>query len=92
MRCRRGLDAVGIDALGIAALEADQHRPVRAVAKAGQGERAVQARGDLPGCRQEPIALQAERELVCGAHRSHGMGARRPDADLEDIEDTQRHT
>src|SRR6185437_5605651 len=26
-----------------------------------------------------------------GAHRPHGVGARRPDADLEDVEDAERH-
>src|SRR6185437_9487004 len=85
------LDAVGIDRLGVAALETHEHRAVGPVAEAGQGERAVKTHRHLLGCRQQPVALQAQGELVRGAHGPHGVRAGRPDADLENIEDAQRH-
>ena len=34
---------------------------------------------------------QAQRELARGAHRAHGVRARRADADLEQVEDAQCH-
>ena len=79
------VDAVRVHALGLRALEACEDGPVGAVPAAGQGKRAIQAHGDLGRLAQQSVALKPEHELPRGPHGPHGVGAGRPDADLEDV-------
>ena len=81
-----GFDAVRIDALGLRAFEACEDRAVRAMARPGECERAVEAHRDLLGRSQQAIALKSQRELARRPHRAHGVRARRPDAYLENVE------
>jgi hypothetical protein len=83
----RRFDGIGIDGLGVSALEPGKDRPVGAVTDTGERERSIEPYRDLLRRSEEPVALQAERELACRAHRPHGVGARGTDAHLEDIED-----
>jgi hypothetical protein len=86
-----GVDGVDVDEFRLFARQAEQHGLVAAVTLAGQAERAVQDGLDASGRLQQPVGLQAAGELVRGGHRAAGVGARRADTDLEEVEDTDRH-
>ncbi|CRQ25071.1 hypothetical protein PAERUG_E16_London_17_VIM_2_04_14_00120 [Pseudomonas aeruginosa] len=81
----------GIHRVRLLALQAEQYRLVAAVALAGGAERAVQLDLDAGSGLQQPLAPQPLGKARGGTHRPHGVGAGRPDADLEQIEDTQGH-
>jgi hypothetical protein len=82
---------VDVDRLRIMPGQAEQHRLVRAVAAPGGAQRAVQLDAH-PRHRLEPaLGDQALDEEPCGAHRPHGVRARRPDADLEQVEYADGH-
>ena len=81
---------VRIHGLGLLARKPQNHRPVGAVALAGEGERAMQRDGEAPGGRERCRGRRVEK-APCGHHRPHRVGARRPDADLEHVEDGEKH-
>ena len=82
--------AIGIDRVRRLAGERQRDRAVGAVALAGEGERAVQAD-------RQPARSAGERaeilldETARGHHRPDRVRARRADADLEDVEDAEKH-
>ena len=71
--------------------EAEHDRPARSVTDPGEGQRSVQAdldSGDARTGRTRPIGPGDFIEKTHRrGHRPHGVGARRSDADLEDIKD-----
>ena len=79
------LGLVGVDPLGRLAGEAEDHRAVSGVAAAGERERAVEVTGHPPG--RNFVLNQHAGEAVRGAHRPHGVRARRADADGEQVDD-----
>ena len=86
-----GADLVRIDAIGRLAGQAEQHGAVGAVSAAGQRERPVQVDDDARRALELPAGLQLLREAEGGAHRTHGVRTRRPEADLEQIESADEH-
>ena len=85
------LDTVRIDGLRLGTFEPRQDGAVGAVTGARQGERAIQPHGNLIGLRQQAVPLQSESELTRGPHRPHGVRARGPDTDLENVENAESH-
>ena len=80
---------------GVEAGEAEHHRPVGGVALAGEGEAAVQPAAEprrRAGAR-DAVGARAQRveEAAGGQHRPDRVRRRRPDADLEDVEDAEEH-
>ena len=75
--------------------EAQHDRPIRRVALAGEGERAVQGNPypeSSSGGRFLPVALRKQLEKSAGRrHRPHRVGRGRTDADLEYVENAQKH-
>ncbi|OIQ83301.1 hypothetical protein GALL_348880 [mine drainage metagenome] len=85
------VDGVDVDAFGLLAEQAEQHRLVAAVAAAGRRQRAVQPALKLRGARQQLLLAQRQHEQTRRAHRTDGVRARRADADAEQIEDRYGH-
>ncbi len=84
---QRRLPGVGVHGGRSIARQAQDHRPVRAVAPAGEGEGGVEL--DLhPGdVAKPPHGLEPFDEPARGGHRAHGVAARRADSELEQVED-----
>ena len=80
-----------IDRGRLIAFEAEQDRAIGAVPVAGQGQRAIDLRRDLVDASAAATSLEVVRERAGGVHRPHRVGARRADADLEDVEDAEVH-
>ena len=87
LQCR--FDGGGVERIGRHALEAEQDGAVGAVAAAGEGQRAVELRRHLVGGVEQAALLEQRHEAVRRIHRTHGVGARGADADLENIEDAE---
>ncbi|GAA3134895.1 hypothetical protein GCM10020001_066900 [Nonomuraea salmonea] len=86
-----GVHGVDVDQLRLFARQAQQDGLVTAVALAGQAERAVQDDLHAGHLVEHSVLVQAAGELVSGGHRAARVGARRADADLEEVEDADRH-
>ena len=85
-------DRVGIDPVRPFAFEAAQDRLVGAVSAAGQGERAEElATHALDAIQDAGLGKPALAESHRRAHRPDGMRGRRPDADLEEVENADGH-
>ncbi len=87
--------AGGVEIVWREAREAEDHRAVGGVALAGEGEAAVEPRaepGRLAGA-GNPVgaAAQEVEEPPRRDHRPHGVARGRPDPQLEDVEDAQKH-
>ena len=79
--------AVDVRALGRLPLQAEHQCPVAAVAAAGrrQRQRAVEMDADRADAFEVAGRLQGQHELPRRPHRTDRMGARRADADGEEI-------
>jgi hypothetical protein len=84
-------DAIDVDGLRVLALEPEHHRFVAAVPLAREAEATEQLDLHARGLRELTIRLEALGESLRGAHRSDRVRARRPDPDLEDVEDADVH-
>ena len=78
---------VGVDRLRLVPAEAEDDRLVGRMALAGEGERAEQRDGDGLHPIDRVLLREAGGEGRGGLHRPDSMGRRRPDADLEELED-----
>ncbi len=85
------LDVIGIDRIGQVAFEPEQHGLVGAVALARGTERAVQLDAQRAHLLEHAALAHARREAARGDHRTDGMRARGPDADLEEVEGADVH-
>ena len=87
--------AIGIDTVRRLAHQADDHGIAGAMADAGIGQRAMQARlqgGHMGAGRSRPLVGEDEIEKAIGRrHRTHGVGTRGADADLEHVENRKKH-
>ncbi len=92
----RDIHDIRIDRIRLVAAKAENHRPVGGMADAGIGERAVQARRQPVDARMGGTRPVASRDLVKehagGGHRSHRMRTGRPNANLVEIENRQKHS
>jgi hypothetical protein len=77
----------GIDRLGLTALQPEDDRARRAVARAGSAQGSVELDSYPRDLRQQPAVGEVTGEPARGTHGPDGMRARRPDADREQIED-----
>src|SRR4029077_17429870 len=84
-------DRVDVDGAGLLALEPEQDGLVAAVSLAGQAQGPVQADAHRLDPRHEAVGAEALGEHPGRLHRPDGMRTRRADADLEQIEDADRH-
>ncbi|CNU58198.1 Uncharacterised protein [Mycobacterium tuberculosis] len=75
----------------LAAFQPQQYRRHGAMTGSGGRERAEQIHSHRLEVIQVAPAAQRNYELVCRAHRSHGVGTGRPDADGEQVEDADGH-
>ncbi len=80
-----------VDGFRRLALEAEDHGPVAAVSVAGGAERSEQLGAHPAHAFEQVVIDQAGGEGACGTHRPHGVRAGRPDADREQVEDTDGH-
>ena len=88
--CRkRGLGLFGVVALGQEPGQAQDHGPVGGMADAGEGQRSVQRRAQTGHV--EGRGAQLVQEPRGGHHRAHRVRRGRADADLEHVEDAQKH-
>ena len=87
----RAAIAIDVDRGRLLALEAEHHRPVAAVALAGEPEAAEQLDLDARGLRELAVAVEPLGEAPRRAHRADRVRARRADPDLEDIEHGDVH-
>ena len=82
---------VRIDRFRALARKPQDHRPVGRVSDSGKGQRTVQARLDRSHASAlgpwPVIAGELVEKPLGRHHRSHRVGTRRPDADLEDVKD-----
>ena len=83
--------AVDVGLFGGLPFQPQHQRVVAAVPAPGRRERAVQMDPDAGCPLQVSGCLQRERELPRRAHGTDRVGARRPDADSEQVEDADRH-
>src|SRR5699024_7405260 len=82
----------GVDGLRVLALEPHHDGTEGAVAGGGRREGAVQVDRDVRDAGADPgVVEHLSGEHRRGAHRPHGVGARRPDADLEHVERADAH-
>ena len=87
---RRGRTVAGLDRVRRLAEQAEDHAEVGRMAVASGAERAVQLAPAPRALREQPLARQRVRRTSArAAHRPDRVRARRPDADLEDVEDGQ---
>jgi hypothetical protein len=84
-------DRVDVHRVGLVTGQTEQHGLVAAVTLAGGAERPVEQRLHAPRALEQAVVRQSQREHARGAHRPHGVRAARTDADLEEIEDADRH-
>ena len=87
----RGIDALGVDALGRFAHETEDHGLVGTVAPAGGAEGAVEMDLDGRGSVEKTRRVERGHEHAGSLHRSDGVGTGGPDADLEQVEDADSH-
>ena len=86
-----GADLRGVDCVWPFAHQAHDGGGVAAVADAGGRQRAVQLHFDTLHLFQPPTLTQPLNEQCRGAHGPHGVRTRRPDADLEQVENADSH-
>src|SRR5690606_6571978 len=79
-------DLIDVHAVGLLALETEHHGDVGAVALAGVAERSVETDPNNRDIGPDARLLDALAETARGAHGPDGVGAGRPDADLEQVE------
>ncbi len=84
-------DAVRIDLVGHFPRQAEEDGRIRGVAMARQGEGTIQTDADTRRIVQLSRRLKRMEKTVGGPHRPHGMGARRTDADLVQVEKGYDH-
>jgi hypothetical protein len=89
--CDGGGDLVGVDMVWLMPGQAEQHGAVGAVAHAGGREGAEQLHRDLVHGRQSDGVAHMAGKLPGRNHGPHGVGAGRPDADLEEVENADGH-
>ena len=87
----RGRDGCGIDGGRFVASQTQQYRAIRAVAQAGQRQRAVKLHLHAGNALEHSAAFKFSRKPTGRAHGPHGMGTRRTDADLVEVEEARRH-
>ena len=75
---------------GVVADQAEDHGDVGAVPLAGLGQRAEQVDPDPLDPLEDPQSRHRDEEPLGRPPRPHGVRARRPDADLEDVEGADR--
>ena len=73
------------------AQQAQRHGAIGGMALPCKSQRAVQGRADGRCTGAGGMLPQETEELACRRHRSHRVRGRRPDADLEDVEDAEKH-
>ena len=84
-------DLLDVDHVGRLTFEAEQHGLVTAMAFARGAERAIQLGLDAGHIAQRAVFLEGGREEHRRPHRPHGVGRRRADADLEQVEYADGH-
>ena len=84
-------NAVGVDGVRLFAGQAQQHGLIGAVADSRQRQRAEQFGVNPRDPGQRAALFKAGDEGGSRLHRSDGVGAGRPYADLEDVENAYRH-
>jgi hypothetical protein len=82
---------VGVDGFRILAFEAEEYRLAAAVAVTGGAERSEEFCPDRGGAGERAVFVQPGDEEAGGFHGPDGVGARRSDAHLEQVEDAERH-
>jgi len=82
---------IRVDGLRVLALEPPDDRTVGVVTAAGGGERAVEIAADPSRTLEQFVFPQLHQKEVGRPHRAHRVRRRRPDADLEDVEDAELH-
>ena len=87
--CPPGGQFVGFDEIGATAFEADEDGVEGPMAGTGGGQGTEHVDAQIRHGAQR-IAKEVD-EARAGTHRSDGVGARRSDADREEVEDTQWH-
>jgi len=78
---------IRIDGVRSRAHQAGGDRAIGRMADAGRRQRAVELHLDASHLAESPVPLQCRGEIVRRAHRSDGVRTRRPDTDLEQVED-----
>src|SRR5262249_46693791 len=84
-------DRVGVNGVGPLAREAEQDGLVRCVSPAGQCQRPIQVCTYRTYLIEKALRLEHPDEAQRCPHRADRVRARRPDADLEQVKDTQCH-
>ena len=79
---------IGIDLRRQPAGKTQRHSSIGGVTLTGQRERAVEIDRNPCHLPELTACLHFADEPTRGSHRPHRVGARRPDADLEQVEDT----
>ena len=77
----------GIDKLRSFAAESQQNGAIGSVTMARQSQRSVQLHPDAVDLGQQSGPFEVQGELPRRTHRSHGVGAGRTNANLENLED-----
>ena len=77
--------------LGVLPHQPEQHRAIGGMATPGERERAVEVRLDARDGLQPAGVGQRAHEAQGDAHRPHRVRTRRADADLEQVENADRH-
>ena len=72
-------------------LQAEHHGPVGTVAATRVRQRTIEAYLNPAGRRQQTVAIEALNEAAGCLHRTHGVGTRGSDADLEQVEHADGH-
>src|SRR5690606_30228374 len=89
------LRIIRIDRVWRKALQPKDNGPIRSMADACKGERAVEAdrnMGDFNARWPWPVPIpDFAQKPMCRDHRAHRMGTRRTNADLEQFEDGKEH-
>jgi hypothetical protein len=85
------LSLVRIDLVRALSRKAEQDGAIGRVAFAGQRERAVEVDLDPLRLLEQGFFPQRLDKAARGRHRPHGVGARRADPDLEEVEDAGNH-
>ena len=84
-------NAIRVDGFGRLTEQPKYHRLVGIVAFSSECEGTVQRNGDAHHVFEQSVCLEPVDETPGGRHRPHRMGTRRPDTDLEHVEDTEKH-
>jgi len=84
--CRSSAGSIApVDRRRLVAFEPEQDRAIGAVPTAGQRQRAIDLRRDLVDAAEHDIRSRSCTRGAGSGSSAHGVGTRRPDADLEDV-------